>query len=107
MHLLPLLLITRKNLLRKAKSKSTERNSTTVGQIDPPMIEIVHRGTPEPQVPLLIFMRDMVASTISVGEELMAFLASRHMQSGWEDAVAIVAFPNEERRHPQSNTTLQ
>jgi hypothetical protein len=64
------------------------------------MIEVVHPETPEPIVPLLVFMRDMIASLLTIGEEVMAFLASRHVQAGWEDRVFVADFPEDKRRHP-------
>ncbi|HTB00103.1 MAG TPA: hypothetical protein VK804_06470 [Bradyrhizobium sp.] len=73
---------------------------TANGQIEPPMIEIVHPDTPEPEVPLLIYMRDMLASLIGVGEGLMAFLASRHVHPGWEGKVTVADFAEHQRRHP-------
>jgi hypothetical protein len=69
-------------------------------QIDVPMIEILHRDTPEPKVPLVIFMHCMLSSILRVGEELMAFLANRHVKPGWEDKVGVVDFPEGQRRDP-------
>ncbi len=71
---------------------------TAKGEIDPPMIEIVHPDTPEPNVPLLVFMHQMLSSILRAGEELMAFLASRHVRPGWEDKVGVVDFPEDQRR---------
>lgn len=73
---------------------------TAAAAIDPPMIEVVHQDTPEPTIPLVVFMHGMLASIIAAGEELMAFLASRHMELGWQDKAVVFNFPEEQRRHP-------
>jgi hypothetical protein len=69
-------------------------------QVDPPMIEVVHRESPEPTLPLVVFMHGMLGSILQVGEELMAFLASRHVMPTWEDKVGVIDFPEGQRRHP-------
>jgi len=71
---------------------------TATAQIDSPMIEVVHRDTPEPNVPVLIFMHQMLRSILRIGEDVMAFLASRHVTAGWEDKVGVVDFPEGQRR---------
>jgi hypothetical protein len=73
---------------------------SATAQIDSPTIEVVHRDTPEPKIPLLDFMHQMLSSILLVGEQLMAFLASRHVMTGWEDKVGVVDFPEGQRRHP-------
>ena len=71
---------------------------TSKAQIDPPMIEVIHEQTPEPEVPLLFFMHEMLNSILRVGEQLMAFLASRHVMPEWENTVCVVDFPEDQRR---------
>jgi hypothetical protein len=73
---------------------------TATAQIASPMIEVIHPDTPEPEIPLLDFMHQMLASILLVGEQLMAFLASTHVTPGWEDKVGVVDFPEGQRRHP-------
>ena len=51
------------------------------GQIMPPTIEVVHAETPEPTVPLLIFMEQMTESVVNVAESLIAFLCAKHVRS--------------------------
>ena len=62
------------------------------------MIEVIHEQTPEPEVPLLLFMHEMLNSILRVGEQLMAFLASRHVMPEWENTVCVVDFPEDQRR---------
>jgi hypothetical protein len=73
---------------------------TTNAEIEPPTIEIAHEQTPEPVVPLTIFMDNMVRSVVNLGEQTMAFLASYHVMPGWEDTVSVSYFPEGQRRHP-------
>jgi hypothetical protein len=73
---------------------------TAAAEVDPPMIEVVHRDTPQPTIPLVVFMHGMLASIIAAGEQLMAFLASRHVAPGWQDKIAVFDFPEGQRRHP-------
>jgi hypothetical protein len=73
---------------------------TAAAEVDPPMIEVVHRDTPQPTIPVVVFMHGMLTSIIAAGEELMAFLASRHVVPGWQGKVAVFDFPDGQRRHP-------
>src|SRR5208283_4745305 len=73
---------------------------TPSAEIEPPTIEIVHEQTPEPVVPLTIFMENMMRSVVMVGEEMMAFLASYHVMPGWEEKVSVCYFAEGQRRHP-------
>ncbi len=74
---------------------------TPNAEIKPPTIEIVHEQTPEQVVPLTIFMENMMRSVVTLGEELMAFLASYHVMPGWEGKASVCYFPEGKRRHPQ------
>jgi hypothetical protein len=73
---------------------------TPNAEIEPPTIEIVHEQTPEPVVPLTIFMDNMVQSVVNLGEQTMAFLASYHVMPGWKETVSVCYFPEGQRRHP-------
>jgi hypothetical protein len=73
---------------------------TPNAEIEPPTIEIVHEQTPEPVVPLTIFMDNMVQSVVNLGEQTMVFLASYHVMPSWEQAVSVCYFPEGQRRHP-------
>jgi hypothetical protein len=73
---------------------------TPDAEIEPPTIEVVHDQTPEPIVPLTIFMDNMARSVVNVGEQTMAFLASFHVMPGWEETVTVWYFPEGQRRHP-------
>ncbi len=79
---------------------ATDFKLTPAAQVAPPTIEIVHRDTPEPDLPLVMFMHGMLVSILEAGEELMAFLASRHVMPSWENKVSVVDFPEEQRRNP-------
>lgn len=78
----------------------TNFKMTPSAEIEPPTIEIVHEQTPEPVVPLTIFMENMMRSVVMVGEEMMAFLASYHVMPGWEEKVSVCYFAEGQRRHP-------
>lgn len=73
---------------------------TANAEIEPPSVEIVHEKTPEPVVPLAIFMENMTQSVINLGEQMIAFLASYHVMSSWKETVCVWYFPEGERRHP-------
>jgi hypothetical protein len=73
---------------------------TANAEIKPPLVEIVHEQTPEPAVPVTVFMENMNRSVLAVGEEMMAFLASYHVVPNWEGKVAVCYFSEGERRHP-------
>ena len=69
----------------------TNFTMTPNAEIEPPTIEIVHEQTPEPVVPLTIFMDNMVGSVVNLGEQTMAFLASYHVMPGWEETVSDIS----------------
>jgi len=68
------------------------------GEVWPPTLEIVHPETPEPKIEVGLFMRDVLKSTLSVGENLMAFLASTNMAPDWSKHTIVMEFPPEKRR---------
>jgi hypothetical protein len=70
------------------------------GQLNEPMLEVVHRETPEPRLPIGAYMRSVLNSTVTMGEELMAFLALDNMLPGWKDTTTVMEMPPERRRHP-------
>jgi len=47
-----------------------------------------------------VFMRDVLNSTLSAGENLMAFLASTNMLPDWKERAMVMEFPPEKRRNP-------
>jgi hypothetical protein len=73
---------------------------TPNAEIKPPTIEIVHEQTPEPPVPLSIFMDNMTQSVVNLGEQTIAFLASYHVMPSWKEQVCVWYFPEGQRRHP-------
>lgn len=78
----------------------TDFRMTQNAKIEPPTIEIVHEQTPEPIVPLSIFMDNMVRSVVNLGEQTMAFFASYHVMPGWEGTVSVCYFEEDQRRRP-------
>jgi hypothetical protein len=78
----------------------TNFEMTANAEIRVPLMEIVHEQTPEPVVPVTIFMENMTRSVVAVGEEMMAFLASYHVTPDWEGKVFVWHFPEGQRRHP-------
>lgn len=63
---------------------------TPSAEIELPTVEIVHDQTPEPVVPLAIFMENMMRSVVILGEEMMAFLASYHVMPDWKGKVCLL-----------------
>jgi hypothetical protein len=61
-------------------------------KIMPPTIEIVHQETPEPRIPLVDFMDQVVDGVLNLTEQLIAFLCSKHVHDipGLEVQVAEV-----------------
>jgi hypothetical protein len=77
------------------------------GQVSPPALEIVHPNTPEPKIDVGAFMRDVLNSTLSAGENLMAFLASTNMVTDWKKHTMVMAFPPENDGAHTCNSTTQ
>ncbi len=73
---------------------------TSNAEIEPPTVEIVHEQTPQPLVPLIMFVDNMMQSVVNLGEQTMAFLASYHVMPGWEETVSVCHFQAGQRRHP-------
>ena len=73
---------------------------TPSAEIELPTVEIVHDQTPEPVVPLAIFMENMMRRVVNLGEEMMAFLASYHVMPDWKGKAFVCYFPEGQRRHP-------
>jgi hypothetical protein len=73
---------------------------TTPGSPHSPRNVVTQEGGPRRRqtVPVLIFMHQMLRSILRIGEDVMAFLASRHVTAGWEDKVGVVDFPEGQRR---------
>lgn len=71
------------------------------GQLNEPMLEVVHRDTPEPRLPIGAYMLSVLSSTVAMGEELMALLALDNMLPGWKDTTTVMEMPPEKRRHPK------
>lgn len=69
-------------------------------KLNEPMLEVVHRETPEPRLPIGDYMFSVLSSTVAMGEELMAFLALDNMSPGWKDTTTVMEMPPERRRHP-------
>jgi len=69
-------------------------------EVWPPVLEIIHPQTPEPTIDVGVFMRDVLNSTLSAGENLMAFLASTNMLPDWKERAMVMEFPPEKRRNP-------
>jgi hypothetical protein len=78
----------------------TNFTMTPSAETELPTIEIVHERTPEPVVPLTIFMENMMQGVLNLGEQMMTFLASFHVTPGWEETVAVCYFEDGQRRHP-------
>jgi hypothetical protein len=73
---------------------------TPAAQLEVPTVEVVHPHTPEPKLPLAVFMYSTVESLMRAAEELMAFLAHAHMDPAWKDKAGVVHFLEGERRNP-------
>ncbi len=67
------------------------------GEVMPPTIEVVHRETPEPIVPLHNFMEQMTDSVVNVAETLMAFLCAKHVRPFSGLPVQVGLIPEEQR----------
>lgn len=78
----------------------TNFSMTPQGTVDFPALEIVHRETPEAKIEVGAFMRDVLNSTLSAGENLMAFLASTSMRRDCKKHTMVMEFPPEQRRSP-------
>lgn len=79
---------------------SNDFRMTQNAQIQLPSIEVVHDETSEPEISLSVFMENMTQSVVNLGESTMVFLATYHVMPGWEDKLAVLYFPEDQRRHP-------
>ena len=63
----------------------------------PPTIEVLHRETPEPTVPLRNFMEQMTESVVNFAETLMAFLCAKRVKPFAGLPVQVGLIPEEQR----------
>ncbi|BCG94457.1 hypothetical protein [Mesorhizobium sp. 131-2-1] len=71
---------------------------TPQNTVNPPSIAIVHPHTPMNEVPLLAFMTDVVDKIGEGAEQLMAHLASAHMERVGKLPIVLNFVPEEQRR---------
>lgn len=71
---------------------------TPENTVSPPSIAIVHQHTPMKEVPLLEFMMDVVNKIGESAEQLMAHLASAHMEQLGKLSIIIDFVPEDQRR---------
>jgi len=67
-------------------------------QLLPPLIEVVHSKTPQPQVPVVGLMNQIVFSIVDVVELMLAFLCNRQILPIAGFPVQVHEFPEDQRR---------
>jgi len=101
--MLPFLLFVRnsrncvEHLRMEQKITTTDFSINPDNQLLPPLIEIIHPKTPQPQVPVVDFMSQIVNTTIDVVELMLAFLCNRRIRPIKGFPVQVHEFPKSQR----------
>ena len=70
------------------------------GTILPPSIEVIHPKTPMPAAPLAEFMSQVLESLVSILEQVIVFICSKHVRPPLEAfPIQVVEWPEESRQH--------
>ncbi len=77
---------------------TTDFSINPENQLFPPSIEVVHPKTPQPQVPVVELMSQVVNSIVDIVEVMLAFLCDRKIQPVAGFPVRVHIFPENQRR---------
>ena len=64
----------------------------------PPMIEIIHPRTPQKEMPVGVFFKQVLQSLVTAIEVMMVFLCARHVESVGGLTVRVIELPLERQR---------
>ena len=64
----------------------------------PPLIEVVHPKTPQPPVPIVGFMSQIIDSLVDIVELMLVFLCNRHIRPIQGFPIQVHEFPEDRRR---------
>jgi len=80
------------------KITTTDFTISPDNQLLPPLIEVIHPKTPQPQVPVVDLMSQVVTSIVDIVEIMLAFLCNRQIQPIAGFPVQVHEFPKNQRR---------
>jgi hypothetical protein len=70
------------------------------GTILPPSIEVIHPKTPMPAAPLAEFMSQVLERLVTILEQVIVIICSKHVRSPMEAfPIQVVEWPEESRQH--------
>jgi hypothetical protein len=72
------------------------------GMVHLPEITVVHNETPQPPIPITMFMRATVESLTTVFQDFLAFMCERHVQPFAGCPVCLVELPEKIRRYKEA-----
>lgn len=80
------------------KIVATDFSVNAENQLQPPVIQIIHPKTPQPSVPVVSFMRQVIDGIVDFVELMLAFLCNRKIRPISGFPVQVHEFPNGQRR---------